>query len=55
MCSHMKGLEVIAQIVDKKHKKKTDLYNCPVCKASFVKESVNKYRKVTPRYAAELF
>ena len=55
MCSHTKGLEIIAQVVDHKHKTKTDLYTCPVCKSTFVKESVNRYRKVTPRYAAENF
>ncbi len=50
MCSHAKGLEVIAQIIDSRNKKKTDLYNCPVCKSTFVKENTNHYKRVTPRY-----
>ena len=52
MCSHMKELEVIAQIVDQKTNKKTNLYNCPVCKSTFVKQNASTYRKVTPRFFA---
>ncbi|MFC1730440.1 hypothetical protein ACFL6I_08900 [candidate division KSB1 bacterium] len=54
MCSHIKGLEVIAQVVDRSSKKKTNLYNCPVCKSTYVKEKMNRYRKITPRYFTEI-
>jgi predicted RNA-binding Zn-ribbon protein involved in translation (DUF1610 family) len=42
--------ELIGQIIDTKKKKQTNLYSCPQCFGTYIKENRTKYRKLTPRY-----
>lgn len=42
--------ELIGQIIDKNKKKSTNLYSCPKCFGTYIKENKTKFRKLTPRY-----